>query len=73
MKKPYKIIYHVFDWMDDNSDGFFKTLREAKKYYKKLATEGYSERRLYKEVYATKELYDYDNPEELCLENDKLD
>lgn len=57
MAKPYRVIYHVFA---DNCDEWFETRRAAEVAYAELRAEGHENRRIYKEVYDTKEAYEND-------------
>jgi hypothetical protein len=49
--KRFKKQYRVFDWGSGASDGYFSKLKDAKKYAKKLAADGYDNLRIYMEMY----------------------
>lgn len=66
MKKPYKILYHVFT---DNFDDWTETYKEALNIIKNLKADGYENLRIYKELYETKKNYE-DSPmvcDEECI------
>lgn len=74
-KKPYKIVYHVFEWNTSN-DYFFTSRNKAEKYYNSLSAVDCSEdkfgnRRMYIEIYKTKADYNRDFYYEVCIKTDK--
>lgn len=58
--KPYKKIYHVWTWENDNINFFTEDWKKALKYYQELKQDGYKERRLTADYYWTEEDYEND-------------
>lgn len=60
---PYKIVYHIFT---DRRDEWTENYKEAKAIYDRWVAE-FDCARLYKDIYAIKEEFEYGDGEEDCI------